>query len=68
MSHVVISDKDVLGGTRVFRGTRVPVDMIFECLADGMTIEQILNGWPTLSAADLNQAIKDAGQEIRAAA
>jgi uncharacterized protein (DUF433 family) len=68
MSHVITSHPDILGGTPVFRGTRVPVDMIFECLADGMSIERILAGWPSINAEDLHQAILDAGREIRTAA
>jgi uncharacterized protein (DUF433 family) len=68
MSQVITSNTEILGGTPVFRGTRVPVEMIFECLADGMSIADILEGWPSIKAADLLQAIKDAGREIRAAA
>jgi uncharacterized protein (DUF433 family) len=68
MSKAVTSDPEVVGGAVVFRGTRVPVDMIFECLADGMTINEVLAGWPSVSRDDLKQAIPDAGRELKTAA
>jgi uncharacterized protein (DUF433 family) len=68
MSSVITSNPDILGGTPVFRGTRVPVAMIFECLADGMTLSDILAGWPSLNAQDVKAAIRDAGKEIQSAA
>jgi uncharacterized protein (DUF433 family) len=57
MSSVVTSHSETLGGTPVFRGTRVPVEMIFECLSEGMTVQDILAGWPSITPADLQQAI-----------
>ena len=36
-------------GTPVFRGTRIPVDLIADMLAQGATVEEILEGYPTLS-------------------
>jgi uncharacterized protein (DUF433 family) len=68
MSKVIISDSAIMSGRPVFRGTRVPVDMIFECLADGMSIDDILDGWPSVRREDLQQAILDAGREIKTAA
>ncbi len=39
---VVVCDPDVLGGTPAFAGTRVPVRVLFENLADGVSVEDIL--------------------------
>jgi uncharacterized protein (DUF433 family) len=68
MSRVITTNPAIMSGAPVFRGTRVPVNLVFECLADGMSIEEILAGWPSVSRADLHQAILDAGREIKAAA
>lgn len=48
-SKIVSSDPEVLGGTPVFVGTRVPVAVLFENLADGMTLDEILDAYPTVS-------------------
>jgi uncharacterized protein (DUF433 family) len=36
-------------GTPVFKGTRIPVDLVADMLAQGATAEEILEGYPTLS-------------------
>jgi uncharacterized protein (DUF433 family) len=48
-SKIVSFDPEVLGGTPVFVGTRVPVAVLFENLADGMTLDEILDAYPTVS-------------------
>ncbi|GDX56503.1 hypothetical protein LBMAG30_06660 [Comamonadaceae bacterium] len=45
----VISDPDILGGTPVFIGTRVPVRMIFEHLEAGDSLEVFLEDFPSVS-------------------
>ena len=35
-----------LSGAWVFRGTRMPVSVVFENLEDGMTIDEIMQQWP----------------------
>jgi uncharacterized protein (DUF433 family) len=49
MSELITSDPDILGGTPVFRGTRVPVRSLFEYLEDNYTIEQFVECFPTVS-------------------
>lgn len=39
---------DILGGTPTFNGTRVPVAVLFENLADGLSLNQILDAYPTI--------------------
>jgi uncharacterized protein (DUF433 family) len=43
ISEVIISDKEILGGTPVFAGTRVPVKNLFDYLEAGDSIEDFLN-------------------------
>lgn len=45
----VTSDPDILGGTPVFAGTRVPVRVLFEHLEAGDGLEVFLQDFPTVS-------------------
>jgi len=47
--NVIVRDKDILGGTPVFRGTRVPVQNLFDYLEGGETLEDFLEGFPTVT-------------------
>jgi len=49
ISEMVISDPEIMRGTPVFKGTRIPVDLVADMLAQGATAEDILEGYPTLS-------------------
>ncbi|MCL2640823.1 MAG: DUF433 domain-containing protein [Phycisphaerales bacterium] len=42
-------DPDILGGTPVFKGTRVPVRSLFEYLEDNYTLEQFLECFPSVT-------------------
>ena len=59
-TRIVSSDPDVLGGTPVFLGTRVPVAVLFENLADGMTLDEIIDAYPTLSREAALAALQQA--------
>ncbi|MBX7133573.1 MAG: DUF433 domain-containing protein [Fimbriimonadaceae bacterium] len=48
MSELIAVDPEVLGGTAVFKGTRVPVRTLFEYLEDNYTLEQFLECFPTV--------------------
>ena len=45
------SNPEVMGGRLVFRGTRIPIEVLFETLADGMSLDEILDAYPTLNRA-----------------
>lgn len=49
MKEMVVSDPEIMRGTPVFKGTRIPVDLVADMLAQGATGEEILEGYPTLS-------------------
>jgi uncharacterized protein (DUF433 family) len=50
MTHPVINrDPDVMGGTPVFCGTRVPVQTLIEYLEAGETIDAFLEGFPSVT-------------------
>ena len=39
--HWIVADPELLGGQLAVRGTRLSVSLILECLANGMTVEEI---------------------------
>ena len=45
MTNVIVRDPDILGGRPVFRGTRVPVEVLFENLEDGLSIDEIIEAY-----------------------
>jgi uncharacterized protein (DUF433 family) len=60
MEQAIIRDPDVMHGTPVFRGTRVPVQTLFEYLEGGDTLENFLEGFPTVSRKLAIQALEEA--------
>jgi uncharacterized protein (DUF433 family) len=46
---VICRDPEVMGGTPVFCGTRVPVQTLLDYLEAGETIDQFLEGFPPVS-------------------
>ncbi|GEL40581.1 MULTISPECIES: DUF433 domain-containing protein [Methylorubrum] len=53
LDELVTSDPAVMGGRRVFRGTRVPVEVLFENLADGLSLDEILDEYESLDRGDV---------------
>ena len=49
MEEMVVSDPEIMRGTPVFKGTRIPVDLVADMRAQGATAEEILEGYPTLN-------------------
>jgi uncharacterized protein (DUF433 family) len=53
---LVTRDPGILGGTPVFKGTRVPVRTLFEYLTDGLSLEYFIESFPSVTrkqAADV---------------
>jgi uncharacterized protein (DUF433 family) len=53
MADVIVRDPEILGGRPVFRVTRVPVEVLFENLEDGLSIDEIIESYPSLNKADV---------------
>ena len=65
---LIISDPDILGGTPVFAGTRVPVRLLFDNLADGASLSEILEAFPTLQREQAVEALRQADSLIERSA
>ncbi len=48
-SSVVHSDPEILGGTPIFVGTRVPLQALIDYLEGGHSLEEFLDDFPTVS-------------------
>jgi len=60
MDNAIIRDPEIMHGTPVFRGTRVPVQTLFEYLEGGERLEDFLVGFPTVSRELAVHALEDA--------
>ena len=57
---MISTDPQVMHGQAVLAGTRVPVSVILDCLAAGMTAEQIIAEYPAVTVAGIRAAAADA--------
>lgn len=62
MTEAITSDPEVMHGVPVFRGTRVPVQTFFDYLEGGESLDDFLQGFPTVSRALALQAPAEARQ------
>ena len=60
MEQAISRNPDVMHGTPVFRGTRVPVQTLFEYLESGDTVENFLEGFPIVSRELAIEALEEA--------
>lgn len=51
-------NRDVMSGALVFKGTRVPVDVLFESLVGGSTLDEILDDFPSIGRERAEAAIR----------
>lgn len=49
LKEIIHSDPEIMGGTPVFVGTRVPLQNLIDSLEGGESIEDFLDGFPTVS-------------------
>jgi uncharacterized protein (DUF433 family) len=68
LDSVVQSDPEILGGTPVFRGTRVPVKNLLDYLAAGDTLDQFLADFPTVRREQAVAAVELARDLLTAGA
>lgn len=54
--QLIAVDEDVLHGQAHVRGTRIPVSLVLGCLAEGMTEDEILAEYPTLTVEGIRAA------------
>jgi uncharacterized protein (DUF433 family) len=60
INSVITRDPDLLGGTPVFRGTRVPFQALLDYLEGGQTLDEFLEDFPTVTREAAVQALEHA--------
>lgn len=64
-SSVIRTDADVLGGTPVFVGTRVPLQILIEYLAAGESLDEFLRQFPSVRREQAQGALALAAEALR---
>jgi len=62
----IIRDPETMHGVPVFRGTRVPVQTLFDYLEGGDTLEEFLEGFPTVPRELVLAALEEAKELLLA--
>ena len=62
LSQIIHSDPDILGGTPVFVGTRVPVRILLDYLEGGETLAEFLENYPSVSREQAVAFLEEAGR------
>ncbi len=68
LSEVITVSPDIMHGEPVFTGTRVPIKSVFEYLKGGETIDDFLDGFPSVSREQVTQLLDLMTANIIAAA
>ncbi|WAJ27610.1 DUF433 domain-containing protein [Antarcticirhabdus aurantiaca] len=63
-SELFDQNPEVVSGALVFKGTRVPVDVLFESLLGGSTLDEILEDFPSIGRDRAEAAIRLAQQSL----
>lgn len=65
-------DPQIMGGQACIRGMRIPVSLVLNLLANGMTNTEIIKEYPDLTAEDIKESLQYAAwlakEEVRSAA
>jgi uncharacterized protein (DUF433 family) len=64
--QIVHTDPEILGGTPVFIGTRVPVHALIDFLEGGDTIEDFLENYPGVSREQVVAFLEEASEALAA--
>jgi len=66
--QVISCNPDVMGGTPVFAGTRVPVQTLLDYLEAGDSIDEFLAGFPSVTREQVIEFLEQAKDRLVAAA
>ena len=61
---LVVSNPAILGGTPVFRGTRLPVKALFDYLADGLSLDYFLETFEGVSREQAAAVVRYGWEKI----
>ncbi len=62
--NLVEIDREKLGGTPVFYGTRVPIQNLFDCLEAGESLDQFLDQFPTVTREQALAVLEESKESL----
>jgi uncharacterized protein (DUF433 family) len=63
-SPIISVSPEIMGGTPVFAGTRVPVQTLLDYLKAGESIDDFLDGFPTVTKEQVIALLEEAGKQL----
>jgi len=61
-TKVINIDPEILSGTPVFNGTRIPIEILFDHLETGLSIDEFLDDYPSIKKNQVIQVLEMAGK------
>ncbi|MGI8466837.1 MAG: DUF433 domain-containing protein [Pyrinomonadaceae bacterium] len=61
---IVTISNEIMGGTPVFAGTRVPIQTLIDYLKEGDSIDEFLEGFPTVKREQVITFLEEAEKEM----
>jgi uncharacterized protein (DUF433 family) len=61
---IISVSPEIMGGTPVFAGTRVPVQTLLDYLKAGESIDDFLDGFPTVAREQVITLLEEAGKQV----
>ena len=65
-SSIISISTEIMGGTPVFLGTRVPIQTLFDYLEAGESLDDFLDGFPTVSREQIIALLEEAKKNCSA--
>jgi uncharacterized protein (DUF433 family) len=63
-SDVLSSDPEIVSGAVVFKGTRVPIEALFENLRGGMSLEEFFENYPTVERSQVDTVLELVSRDL----
>jgi uncharacterized protein (DUF433 family) len=63
--EIISTSAEVMGGTPVFAGTRVPVQTLLQDIESGESIDDFLQGFPTVSRQQVLEFLEASAKRVR---
>jgi uncharacterized protein (DUF433 family) len=63
-SQIISVSPEIMGGTPVFAGTRVPAQTLLDYLKAGESINDFLDGFPTVTREQVIALLEEAGKQV----
>lgn len=61
----IVFNPHILSGKPIFEGTRIPLDLILEYIAQGYSFDHIVKAYPSLTKEDIGEAVKFVAHMIK---